>query len=496
MRKIYSLLVLLLFFAISSHSQNYLNCFKNHYDKLTTKIIDNYGTDATLMWLSSWNLATNVYPFNHERSTLIPCRIYLDRSADAPYGSSLYWNLPDVAAAVTLAKCTGNYKFNNSANSYVGDYLKRNTAQNGVILWGNHYYYDVLKDHTLRFVGNEKPQSVDFNTEKGDYHEMRPILPPWELLFNWYPEAIKKHILIVSQNHLVDSISGEFNRHANGKSDYAFLESGGILINSLSWLYSKTNDEKLLKLADKILNYSYTNRNEVTGLVKNSPARERWDQKTSTTEIGLWSNFVIKALQYIPKEKKKEWLLIVENSLKPWLKYGFCKEKGMYYGALDVETGKPIIKTDSYPYKPDTFTSIWNPLIPRHDYPMQFAECCLMLYQITHNEKYRNACDQWITTINNQLPERKKQLIYAENYARVCHYLLSYSNEFKDRNTKKLAVDLMDEAISALYVKEQKMFRSHSGEMRYDAVDGIGLLFFPAIWIQTGISPEVASTFF
>jgi len=489
-------LALLFFLLSTSQSQNYLGCFNNHYKKLTKTCIDNYGVDTTAMWLSSWNLSNNIYPFSPIRPDSIPCRIYLDRSADAPFGSSLYWNLPDVAAAVDLSTFYGNGNLAISAEAYVGDYLKRNTAKNGIILWGNHYYYNVIQDHTLRFVSNEQPQSVVFSLEKGDYHEMRPILPDWDLLFKWYPEAIKKHIRIAAQNHLVDSLSGEFNRHANGKSDYAFIESGGILINSLCWLYSKTGDEELLILAEKILTYSYSNRNPNTGLVRNSPARERWDQKTSTTEIGLWSNSVIKAIQYLPKEKREKWLIIVENSLAPWLKFGFNKEKGMYYGALDVETAKPIFKTDNYPYKPDTFTSIWNPLIPRHDYPMQFAESCLMLYKLTHKEKYRNACEKWIVTINNQLEERKKRLIYAENYGRVCHFLLGYASEFQDKGAKKLARVLMDEAVKSLYIKKQGMFRSHSGEMRYDAVDGLGILYFSATWIETGISPIGASVYF
>ena len=168
----------------------------------------------------------------------------------------------------------------------------------------------------------------------------------------------------------------------------------------------------------------------------------------------------------------------------------------MYYGALDVETAKPIFKTDNYPYKPDTFTSIWNPLIPRHDYPMQFAESCLMLYKLTHKEKYRNACEKWIVTINNQLEERKKRLIYAENYGRECHFLLGYASEFQDKGAKKLARVLMDEAVKSLYIKKQGMFRSHSGEMRYDAVDGLGILYFSATWIETGISPIGASVYF
>jgi hypothetical protein len=466
--------------------KNHTPKFETHFNTLIHNCTDNYGRKNSPVWLSMWNLNTNQYPFDFSHSDSIPCRVYLDRSVDAPGGSTLYWDLPDIAAAVEISKQTGNQEFEEAAKNYVKYYLEMNTAKNGIILWGNHYYYDVLQDSTVKFNSNEKPRTADYETETGDLHEMRPILPPWQLLYEWFPERIDSHIRASAQLHLVDSATGEFNRHANKKSEYAFLESGSILVNSLAFLYSKTNDPELLEKADLLVDYSFSNRNPETGLVINSPARDRWDQYTSTTEIGLWGLNVLKSTKYIPEDYRNKWVKVVETAITPWLRFGFDAEKGMYYGSLNVTNAQAIPRTDDYPYKPETHADIWNPLFPTHNYPLQFAECCLELYKITSSGIYQEASERWYYHVLNQFQNRKNCTLYAENYARVIHFLFHYGNIFNNPEAVKTAQMLSDEAISNLFMAKNLMFRGHTKEMRYDAVDGVGLLYFPLSWIETG----------
>jgi len=296
--------------------------------------------------------------------------------------------------------------------------------------------------------------------------------------------------------HFADTLTGEFNRHANQKSEYAFLESGSILVNSLAFLYAKTNDPDLLKQADLLVDYSFSNKNQETGLVINSPARDRWDQHTSTTEIGLWGLNILKATKNIPDDMMNKWVKVVEEAISPWLKYGFDTEKGMFYGALNITNAQPIPRTDDYPYKPDTYADIWNPLFPTHNYPMQFAECCLELYKITNNQIYRESSDRWYKHVLNQLGSRNNHTLYAENYARVIYFLFHYGRAFNNQEAIDWAEILANEAVSNLFIRENQMFRSHTKEMRYDAVDGVGLLYFPLSWLQTGKSSELSQVFF
>lgn len=480
----------------SKEKLKYRNAFLNHYSTIIQSVGDNYGVEETSMWLASWNLRTKQYPFDFTRPDSIPCRVYLDRHVDAPGGASLYWNLPDIAAAVDLARLSDNPSLEISAKKFVRDYLERCTAKNGIILWGNHYYYDVTQDQAVKFKSSETPQVVDFEKEEGDLHEIRPLLPPWELLYGWFPERIEKHIRESSKLHMVDFETGEFNRHANQLSEYAFIEAGAILVNSLAFLYSKTKDENLLKMAESIVEYSFSNRNYDTGLMINSPSRKRWDQFTSTTEIGLWALNVLRASEYVPDDVKAHWIQTVEQALQPWLENGFDENKDKFYGSLNVINSAPIEKKDDYPYKPETYADIWNPLFPTHNYPLQFAESCLRLYKINGKQIYKVASNKWLQSIKSQLKLDYSKAKYAENYARVIYFLNHYGKEFNDSWAIEKSNELAMEALSNLYIHSSQMFRGHTREMRYDCVDGIGLLFFAMSELEVGIESSEVNAFF
>ena len=127
---------------------------------------------------------------------------------------------------------------------------------------------------------------------------------------------------------------------------------------------------------------------------------------------------------------------------------------------------------------------------------LQFAECCLKLYEITDKEIYKTAVEQWFQHVSNQLENRKNYTLYAENYARVIHFLFRFGEHFDDEKSINQAQILADEAIENLFIPEKQMFRSHTKEMRYDAVDGIGFLYFPLNWMETQNYPEQGNPFF
>ncbi len=476
----------------SSTKAEFASKFRNHYTKVTKDLLDTYGKDTTAVWVASWDLKTEQYPFNFTRPDSIPNRVYLNRFIDAPAGATLYWNLPDLAACLDLSDATGDARLGEAALAYASTYLDRCTNRDGIILWGNHYYYHVLMDTVVRFGSSDHPRPVNMAEEQGHLHEMRPLNPPWEMLYKWFPTGIERHLRQSVAQHLVNS-NGEFNRHANNRSEYAFIEAGSILIHALSFLYSKSGDASLLDSADLILNFSFGFRDSTTGLMANSPSKDRWDKYASTTEIGLWSLNILKSLPYLPDSLATRWLDQVEIALQPWLIHGFDQERQRFFGALSLSDATAIQKEDNYPYKPDNYADIWHPLFPRHDYPLQFAECCLRLYELTSKDIYRMAAQRWYAAIKSQMDERFHRLRYAENYARIIHYLDKYALLFSDMEAKERAQWLAKEAVDLLYDERKKMFRSHTGEHRYDCVDGVGLLYFALAPIADG---QLADAFF
>ncbi len=463
-----------------------------HYKKQLTNGLDVYGPQKTAFWMASLNTSTGRYPNDPARPDHIPQRAYLDRSVDAPKGATLYWDMPSIVAAVNLSRLTGDEFYQKAAFAYINDFLKHCVAHNGIFLWGNHYFYDAFEDKVMKFT--KLPYPVDFSIEEGDLHEARPLIPAWDVFWEIDPEITKKELLVSTEAHIVDHDTGEFNRHANKKSEYAFTEAGGILVYQLAWLYDKTKDATLLKLADKIAGFSFNHRNRSTGLIANSPIIDRWDKYVSTSEVGLWASCLLKAAQFADKTYAGKWTAMADESLSAWLKYGYDEKKKRFYGMLNLEDGKPIWRNDNYPYKPQNYSDIWEPLFPTHNYPISFAESCLMLFRQTNKDQYRQAIDRWTQIIRDELPARNGKGAYAEHYGRVIYFLLNCYEQLGDKRYQDLAKAVAKESVDVLWAGD--MFRSHPGEDRYDAVDGIGILSLSLLWLDTGEKPEMMGLYF
>jgi hypothetical protein len=464
-----------------------------HLDRLTTRGLDVYGIYQTPMWMASLTPQTGRYPEDDTRPPEIGKRVY--RNIDAPRGSSLYWDQPSIVAAHALTAATGEQRYAAAADAYVFAFLDRCVAPNGIFLWGNHYYYDVFQDVVLRFHGEEAPVPVDPESETGELHEIRPIPPAWASFWRIDPAATERAIRAAVRGHLVDPETGEFNRHAAGETGCAFLEAGGILVETLAWLYAQTGDPALLDDAGAMVAYSLRHRGGETGLLENNPTWSRWDKVTSTTEVGFWAGALVRAAERVGPDRPEAgaWIAAAETALRPWLRYGYDAEAQRYYGRLAVADGSPVLGPKVTPYQPGDYSDLWEPLFPTHDYPMPFAEACLSLYRRTGDDLYREACDRWVRIVAQALPARQGRGGYAEHYGRCLHYLLGYADTFDDYGARALARRVAEEALSVLYVGDAGggMFRGHPGEDRYDAVDGVGFLLLALLRLATDEEPAM-----
>ncbi|WKN42220.1 hypothetical protein [Tunicatimonas pelagia] len=482
-------------------SQSYYNLVVNHFTKRLANGKDKYGTETTPFWMASLNTATGEYPEDDTRPDDRPQRLYQGRPVEAPKGSSMYWDMPQVAMAYYLAEKTGNTTFSTSADAYIQAFFDNCVANNGRFLWGNHYYYDAFQDATLEFGSDGIAEKVDFSTETGGLHEMRPIVPSWQALWDIDPEVTEAAIRSAIEGHLTDPSTGEFNRHASNNRGHAFLEAGGVLVHAAAWLYNKTQDATLLDNAKKMASYSFSNQGPETGLLENSPNQNRWDKIYSTTEVGLWARGIIEAANYVDETTRQEWINMADEAMTAWLEYGFDPEQCEYYGILRVANGEPVFEEDfaadfgsKTTYSPDNYTSFWEPLFPRHDYPMPFAESCLKLYELTGKDYYKSACYRWMAAVQKGLPAWDGKGGYADLYGRVIHFLLGGAETFSDEQFRILAQDVADEAVERLYA--QGMFRTHTGEDRYDVADMFGFLAASLIWLETGEEPDMMGLFY
>ncbi|MCM8759193.1 MAG: hypothetical protein NC906_05420 [Candidatus Omnitrophica bacterium] len=468
--------------------ENYLSLITNHFRRVHEKGLANYGPCPSPMWVSSMETSSKV----SEKNYVAPTHY---RSISAPCGCNLYYDQILLVSSYILSDLTDG-KFTEMSDAYVSFFLENCIAKNGLFLWGNHYYWDILKGKVVKFVGEEVPEVVDFEKETGDYHEIRPIPPAWEIFWKISPERTEREIRCFISNSLFDS-SGGFNRHADRKKGCAFLESGGIMISSLAWLYSKTGDSSLIEIAEKIINFSYSHRDKNTGLIENNPTVERWDRFVSTTEIGLWGSCLLNAVRWTGKQS---WIDIVKSVISAYLKYGYDEKAEKYLGQICVSTGKsPFDYGDRQfkltPFQPGRYSDTWRQFFPSHDYPLQFAECCLDLHRMTGDEIFRTACFRWAEQImkDYETYRDKNRILYAERYGRCIHFLWRCWKILHNESFLSKAKFFARQAVENLY--ESEMFRSHTQQHRYESVDGLGYLFLSLIAIETGNDPEMLGSF-
>ncbi len=466
-------------------ANNYLKYVKSHFDNFLEIGTDIYGKDKTPMWMSSVDLEEGNYPTgkkdyykiseeNNEKVLAVEERLgklgkWAYRYIDAPHGCNLYWDQPLIQAALDLSRLTADMKYKKAAKDYIGCFLEKCVSDNGIFLWGNHYYYDAFKDKVVKFIG--EPEICDMEEEKGTLHEMRPIRPVWDIFWEISPKKLENFIVEIGKRHIYDENSGGFNRHADNKKAHAFIEAGGILIETLCWLYSKTEDKTLLEKAKKIANFSWEHRNSQTGLLENNPTVERWDKYTSTTEIGLWADCLLMSYQLSGYEKFVE---MAKSAVLSFIKYGYDEGIKKYYGKLKVKNGTAITGEKETKFQPEKYSNIWHRIFPSHDYPLIFAESTLKLYQITGEKKFKEAAIHWVKIIQNEIENGNYKYSYAERLGLCIRFLLKAGKILKKEDYIPYAEKVADKTISLFY--HEKMFKSHPYNTLCNSLDGIGFL--------------------
>jgi len=453
--------------------QDYLGRVRDHLDAVLSDGTDHYGPRTTAMWVASLDTQARTYPVDHPKAGAGQ-RVY--RDIDTPFGSAIYWDQPALVAAHALSRATGDDRYAQAADAYVRDFLAVGIAESGLFEWGNHVYYDVFTDEITRFHGGP--------------HEMRPIPPAWELFWRVSPAATERQIRAAGRLHLFDFETGGFNRHADGQAGCAFLETGGILAEMLCWLGRRAGDTTLYDTALRIANYSFSHRNPATGLLENNPTETRWDKFMCTTEVGVWAGSLLRAAEY---SGWSEFMQMARDAVAAYLRYGYDADARRYYGKLQVADGEHVLSApDDVPglnrfYQPATYADPWNAYFPTHDYPIALAETCAALYRLTGEAQFAEAIDRWAGVLRETPPPVETadgHREYAELYGRDIHFLLRAADATGNAAYQAQAAALADQAIDRLFA--HGMFRTHAGEDRTDAVDGIGYLLLALLYLQTG----------
>jgi hypothetical protein len=434
----------------------------SHQRNLVSAVVD----DDNPMWPSIVEVRTGRCPTDAEP----PGRVY--RLIGAPRGSSLYWDQPLAVAACVLSERIDRPAHARSVADYIGAFLDRCVAPDGMFRWGNHVYYDVFRDEVVEFHGGP--------------HELRPITPAWDAFWRHAPERTERYIRTMADRHIYDPATGGFNRHDDGKKGHAFIEAGGILAESLAWLFAMTGDGDLLETALRIARYSYSHRDPATGLVPNEPDAGRWDSKVCTSEIGLWAQCLLRAAQYTEDDRFTE---MARSASRSYLEHAYDVDSWRYVGQVAVENGRAVMPRESG-YWPREYSDPWNTdQWPTHDYPLALAEASLSLYLLSKDDFFVDAARRWARIAFADRPARTGNRAYAMNYGRCIHFLARAGRELSEERLLDQAARLAEEAVECLY--ENGMFQGYPGTHLHRAVDGVGYLFLAFLALEEGEEPHM-----
>jgi hypothetical protein len=460
---LFSMVFIMVDVAQSDNNQQtykYIHYVESHLQKILSHGLDRYGSKHTPMWVST--LDTRTFQPRRDHTS---ARVY--RKIGAPNGSTLYWDQPLIAAAIELSRITNNPQYSKAGIAYIKSFLRCCVDKEGLFEWGNHKYYDVYTDSVVGF--------------SGSYHELRPITPLWDIFWEIDPKQCERYIRCMTDKHVYDWQTGGFNRHDNKKREHAFIEAGGVLVESLAWLYSKTNDTDLLHRAITIARYSFQHRNPETGLVKNNPDTTRWDSKVSTTEIGAWAQSVLRAASYA---SNSELFQMARDAVAAYLKYGFDDKTKQFFGQLDIITGQSVIPKETG-YWPQQYSNIYNTdQWPTHDYPMALAEAALTLYHKTGDSVFLEGIERWADIVQHRSPSEASQKVYAGNYGVCIHFLSRAGRVLNQPKLIESAHSLAQESIEQLY--ENGIFQGLTGNHLYESVDGVGYLCLALLSLDSG----------
>lgn len=212
---------------------------------------------------------------------------------------------------------------------------------------------------------------------------------------------------------------------------------------------------------------------------------------TCTSEVGFWAGGCLRSGLLLGDPSLTT---LAADILRPWLAAAWDAEASLYRGRIRVADGSHDDTPCSTLYQPDRWADCWNPLFPNHDHPFACAEACLALWRATGDEAFALGARRWLRHLETQGEprlgtDRSIPGACAEHYGRAIHLLCAAAHDFNEPTLLQRAQTLADAALARLGTGG--LLRSHPGEERYEAVDGVGVLLLALYRLRFGRDPDL-----
>ncbi len=462
----------------------YIDYARECLDLLTQHGTDRYGRDHLPILVTILDVRTRECP-------RIPLPLEEDyramrRERRGPAGANLYMDQPTLHAMYLLSQVTGDGKYADFANREIACYLDRLVDSKGLIWWGWHRHYDVFTEEMTGHIHN--------------FHEIHFQQAMWPRLWEVNSKATRREIEAIWQWHVADKLTGEVNRHDDGKPGCAFAFTAGEIAHAFAFLYGKTSDPLWLDRARLVAGYYWDRRDPRTNLFATNPRRvERFDgHHFDSSDVGLFCYALLKMYDMTGDPLFRTQAF---TYLKAYSKYGWDDQGKHFWASLKLD-GSPVREIRAVPgdyaqFQPAGHVDFWQPLAACYDCGPFAVQTYAYAYALTRDKEIGTAARRWVDVLRRAFPPthcRKDAFYapyretfaplgtYAEYYGRTISFLLHMHALTGDPGCLALARTYADDGVSRLYYKG--LFRGHPGKPYYEAIDGVGYLLVALIQLD------------
>lgn len=442
-------------------SKGYLYYAKIFADTMIASGTDRYGSVHSPMFASLIDLESHRNPEDIPGNSI--GQRYEDRSLR---GGNLLQDVMLLQAMDNISRITGDAKYKQAVADYLTFFLKNCPHPNtGLFPWGEHAYWNFYEEkHTY------------------DTHEFLGGVPNsfWERMWQINPDAVRKEAdgLI---NHIKNLDNFDFDRHADITKPMPvprperyggmnFARHAGFYIGLWTFAYAKTQDEKYLELAQKMIDHHWNLRSTKSNL----PPNRKGEKNSSSVSTQALALSLLESAELLPEGKVKNRYLEVANAyLDAFLRLPHKASEGeiLMDVPMDVE---PEAATGGYshPYKfsyGGGFSADYAGLLPG-------------IYRLNKDERALRLAEQFADFYSAHNPPPITDPVFARIYASI----IGLFNDLYELTGKQIYLDqakrYAKEAIQNLY--HNGMFRGATNINHYEGDMMVGSLAYNLVWLH------------
>jgi len=411
-------------------------------DTLMEDCTDTYGSEHSPMFCSLVDLKTHRIPKK------APPLLREQRKSDRAFpGGNLQHDMFTLLAMYHISDLTGNDRYAKAADAYLEFFLRRAASVgSGLFPCGEHAYWDFLKE-TCTY-----PTHEDLAFVPGEFLEG---------LWRINPKATEKHIRQLEM-HFLEGEQWLWNRHASILSNKRptrpapFPRHAGFYIYQWAFLYSQTDDPRLLELARKTVDANKTVSRENLSVISLGLSLLRANKELLADDaIADWNTFgrqclgpIVQATKDQPKQGRVLMFVPHGQEAQPNRTYGFWDK--VYEGS----GGYAFVGAE------------------------KLSLMCLCAHRLSgspeHLQYAKDVCDFYLTTTRPP-----KEPITPGKFGGLIALSLDLYDLTGDEKYLKFARKNADWAVDELY--SNGLFRAATGKNYYEAANGVGPLLIELI---------------